>query len=282
MNEPSPLPNFLDTDLRKAGEAPPKKGFVITTYIYSNMRYKTHKTHKTKKVQTLVLLDTQSTGNFVTREYLAKGIPYIDLGQVSCDVTTITGTSELRTMQVLLSPIVMGKKLQIVAEVVEKIGGPPVVCPKVNDHLPFTAYVDYNHRCESGNRTPDLLLHAGFKNHWMTGPISHFEHHPGLSVTRTREGYIFSGSIETHCSCTDCQKEGYQILCRSINTKTDTRTLNQNIVKIMENENFAGDAIDNLTASDSEALRKLKESIEFVPGVVDHEGALGSYQIGQI
>ena len=99
MNEPSPLPNFLDTDLRKAGEAPPKKGFVITTYVYSNMRYKTHKTKKTKKVQTLVLLDTQSTGNFVTREYLAKNrIPYTDLGPVSCDVTTITGTSELRTM----------------------------------------------------------------------------------------------------------------------------------------------------------------------------------------
>ena len=215
INEIKKLPNYDNNDLRKTGQAPQKKGFVITTYLYSNMRFRTHQTHKTKRIQSLVLLDSQSTGNFVTKGFLEKGVPYTDLGPVSCDVETITGTAELRTNQVLLTPIVKGKQLQIIAEVVDKIGGPPVVCPNVNNSLPFVANISFNHRCESGFRTPDLLLHSGFKNFWMTGPTSSFRHYPGLSVYQTREGFIYSGSLETHCSCTNCQKEGYQILCRS-------------------------------------------------------------------
>ena len=280
------------------GSGDVQSAFTMTSYVMSNMRFKSGKTKGSKRVNALVLLDSQSTGNFITSEFLKK-IPYVSLGPIRCKVRTLTGSTDFDTEQVQISPTVAGQRLNIVATVVKDgIGEHPIQCPSVNNVLPFVPNTIFNHRCEAGQRAPDLLVNSALCYHWVIGPPVRFKYYPDLTLLNTREGAIFIGSIKTNCSCNICTGSSYQtnvissypqkreILANSyqsnICTKADSKTLNKNVEKLLELEKFKDDHIDSLSASDSEALRKLKESIKFVKGVSDHPGALGSYEVGQI
>ena len=181
-----------------------------------------------------------------------------------------------------MKPQLAGLSLEILAIVVPSIGPHPIGCPSISNALPIPEGLSLNHRCEMGNNEPDLLLNAALTCKVIIGAPQRIEHYSELSLLLTVDGNIFVGTIGTNCNCLRCSGEQYQAVQTTICTKTDTKTLNQNIESILRMEHFKDDGIDNLTASDSEALRKLESSIKFVPGVKDHDEALGSYQVGQI
>ena len=208
------------------------------------MKFKTHNTKETKRVNALVLLDTQSTGNFVTQQFLDKGIPYTNLGPISCTIRTLSGTQELSTRQVRLSPTVAGRIITIEATVVKDIGDSPISCPSVNNSLPFVANTVFNHRCEYSEKTPDLLVNSSLYYNWVIGQPISFRQYPGLTLVYTREGAIFVGAVKTNCECEHCAKDAYQVRCDTICTKTDLKTLNANIERIMMHESFSNDTID--------------------------------------
>ena len=154
-----------------------QSSFTVTSYIMSNMKFKNSgKTKGSKRVNALVLLDSQSTGNFVTSDFLKK-VPYESLGPIRCKVRTLTGSTDFTTEQVKITPTVAGQKLLIVATVVpDGIGDHPVQCPTVNNVLPFVANTIFNHRCEAGERTPDLLVNSALCYHWVVGPPVKFKY----------------------------------------------------------------------------------------------------------